>query len=384
MLKNLKRNSVFTAFIIILIYSFYNNINIYKLNAQYQKEIIKDAPPITRHYIRMSSFETLDTWSIASLRDEPYISGLFIDNMNNVHFSYYDNLLNTAVYVTGKDGKFNRIILDNNRELGNLITIALNNRNIHVSYSKANKILYANNNSGTFNNYAMDLSQNRKILDLKLVMSAFDYPTLFFIDNRGILSVSRFYRDNFFSDFIYTNKIVDSVYPVAEKDGYALYLHEYETGNILYGSRKTNTAFKFFDDKAIVTNSSIYCVNYEEHNRFNIIYLKKDDNKTINYTRFYDGVFTNGIIVSENENIISMDSDLDYAAQTMVLYTKENGNKYLFTDNRIIDLSVLGTSSGSIRLKSAQYPYFYILYYNNIFDELRITKLNISDIEKLK
>ena len=376
MLRNLKRNSALIIIIIIFIYV--------SLNAQYQKEIIKDAPPLTGHYVRMSSFESLSTWSIASLRKEPYLSELFVDGNNNVHFAYYDDLLNTAVYVTGKDGKFNRRILDNNRELGNYITIALNNSHVHVSYNKANKILYVNNNSGAFNNYAMDLRQNRKILDLKLVMSAFNYPTLFFVDNRGILSVSRFYRDNFFSDFVYTNKIVDSVYPVAEKDGYALYMHEYETGNILYGSRKTNTAFKFFDDMAIVTNSGIYSITHEEHNRFNIVYLTKDNLQTINYTRFYDGVFTNGTIVTEDEDIISLDSALDYAAQIMVLYTKEQGNKYLFMDNRVIDLSVLGTSSGNVRLKSAQYPYFYILYYNNIFNELRITKINISDIDKLK
>lgn len=376
MLRNLKRNSALIIIIIIFIYV--------SLNAQYQKEIIKDAPPLTGHYVRMSSFESLSTWSIASLRKEPYLSELFVDGNNNVHFAYYDDLLNTAVYVTGKDGKFNRRILDNNRELGNYITIALNNSHVHVSYNKANKILYVNNNSGAFNNYAIDLRQNRKILDLKLVMSAFNYPTLFFVDNRGILSVSRFYRDNFFSDFVYTNKIVDSVYPVAEKDGYALYMHEYETGNILYGSRKTNTAFKFFDDMAIVTNSGIYSITHEEHNRFNIVYLTKDNLQTINYTRFYDGVFTNGTIVTEDEDIISLDSALDYAAQIMVLYTKEQGNKYLFMDNRVIDLSVLGTSSGNVRLKSAQYPYFYILYYNNIFNELRITKINISDIEKLK
>lgn len=376
MLRNLKRNSVLIFVIIILLFA--------SLNAQYQKEIKKYAPPLTEHYVRMSGFESLYTWSIASLREEPYISELFIDGYNNVHFAYYDNILNTAVYVTGKEGNFSRTILDNNRDLGNLISIALNNSHVHVSYNKANKLLYVNNNSGTFNNYTMDIRQNRKIVDLKLVMSAFNYPTLFFVDNRGILSVSRFYRDNFFSDFIYTNRIVDSVYPVAEKDGYALYMHEYQTGNILYGSRKTNTAFKFFDDRAIVTNSSIYSVAYEEHNRFNIVYITKDNPQTINYTRFYDGVFTNGTIVTEDENIISLDSALDYAAQIMVLYTKKNGNKYLFMDNRVIDLSVLGTSIGNVRLKSAQYPYFYILYYNDIFDELRITKINISDIEKLK
>lgn len=376
MVKNLKRSSILIAALFIFLYAV--------LSAQYQKEIKKDAPPITGHYIRMSSFESLSTWSIASLREEAYISELFVDGYNNVHFAYYDNLLNTAVYVTGKEGNFSRTILDNNRELGSLITIATNNSHIHVSYNKANKILYANDNSGTFNNYFMDLRQNRKILDLKLVMSAFNYPTLFFVDNRGTLSVSRFYRDNFFSDFVYTNRIVDSVYPVAEKDGYALYIHEYDTGNIFYGSRKTNTAFSFFDNRAIVTNSSIYSIKHEEHNRFHIVYLSKDNKRNINYTRFYDGTFTNFTIVSEDADITALDCALDYAAQMMVLYTKEDGNKYLFIDGRIIDLSVLGTSSGNVRLIAAQYPYYYLLYYNNIFDELRITKLNISDIEKLK
>ncbi|ADG70217.1 hypothetical protein [Brachyspira murdochii] len=376
MVKNLKRSSILIAALLIFLYAV--------LSAQYQREIKKDAPPITGHYIRMSSFESLSTWSIAALREEPYISELFADGYNNVHFAYYDNLLNTAVYVTGKEGNFSRTILDNNRELGNLISIATNNSHIHVSYNKANKILYANDNSGTFNNYFMDLRQNRKILDLKLVMSAFNYPTLFFVDNRGTLSVSRFYRDNFFSDFVYTNRIIDNVYPAAEKDGYALYMHEYDTGNIFYGSRKTNTSFRFFDNRAIVTNASIYSVKHEEHNRFHIVYLSKDNNRNINYTRFYDGTFTNFTIVSEDADIISLDCSLDYASQIMVLYTKEDGNKYLFIDGRIIDLSVLGTSSGNVRLIAAQYPYYYLLYYNNIFDELRITKLNISDIEKLK
>ncbi|WP_157153349.1 hypothetical protein [Brachyspira murdochii] len=376
MVKNLKRSSILIAALLIFLYAV--------LSAQYQREIKKDAPPITGHYIRMSSFESLSTWSIAALREEPYISELFADGYNNVHFAYYDNLLNTAVYVTGKEGNFSRTILDNNRELGNLISIATNNSHIHVSYNKANKILYANDNSGTFNNYFMDLRQNRKILDLKLVMSAFNYPTLFFVDNRGTLSVSRFYRDNFFSDFVYTNRIIDNVYPAAEKDGYALYMHEYDTGNIFYGSRKTNTSFRFFDNRAIVTNASIYSVKHEEHNRFHIVYLSKDNNRNINYTRFYDGTFTNFTIVTEDADIISLDCALDYASQIMVLYTKEDGNKYLFIDGRIIDLSVLGTSIGNVRLIAAQYPYYYLLYYNNIFDELRITKLNISDIEKLK
>ncbi|MBW5378923.1 hypothetical protein E6A45_09750, partial [Brachyspira pilosicoli] len=57
----------------------------------------------------------------------------------------------------GKNGNFKREILDKNRELGSLISIASNSDNMHISYLKNNKIWYANNNSGTFNNYAMDL-----------------------------------------------------------------------------------------------------------------------------------------------------------------------------------------------------------------------------------
>lgn len=376
MVKNLRKSSILIVTALVFLYA--------NLTGQYQKEVKKDAPPLTEHYVRMSGFESLSTWSIASLRKEPYISELFVDGYNNVHFAYYDDLLNTAVYVTGKEGKFTRTILDNDRALGNLISITTNNSNIHIAYNKENKILYVNNNGGYFNNYAMDLRQNRKIVDLQLVMSAFYYPTLFFVDNRGALSVTRFYRDNFFSDFVYTNNPVDSFFAVGEKDGYALYMHEYKTGNIFYGSRKTNTAFKFFDDRAIVTNAGMYSITHEAHNRFNIVYLTKDNQQTINYTRFYDGVFTNGVITTENTNIISLDSALNYAAQMMVLYTKEDGNKYLFMDDRIIDLSVLGPSSGNMRLIAAQYPYLYIIYYNTVFSELRMTKFNISDIEKLK
>ena len=53
-------------------------------------------------------------------------------------------------------------------------------------------------------------------------------------------------------------------------------------------------------------------------------------------------------------------------------------------DEQIIDLSTLGTSKGDIKVISARYHYFYVVYYNDLFKELRITKLNISDIEKYK
>ena len=250
-LKKLKRNKIFLILIAIII--FYSDIN-----AQYEKDINKDAPPISKQYYRISSFESISTWSAASLNSEPYISELLIDSKNNLHIAYYDNTINSPVYVYGKNGNFKREILDKNRELGSLISIASNANNMHISYLKNNKIWYANNNSGTFNNYAMDLRNNRKIIDLKLVVSIFNSPILFFIDSKGVLSVSRFYRDNFFSDLVYTNKIIEKVYPVAENDGYAVYMKEYSTGNIFYASRKTNTAFRFFDNNPILNNVNQY------------------------------------------------------------------------------------------------------------------------------
>ena len=54
MLKNLKRSSVLIFVVIILLFA--------SLNAQYQKEIKKDAPPLTEHYVRMSGFESLYTF----------------------------------------------------------------------------------------------------------------------------------------------------------------------------------------------------------------------------------------------------------------------------------------------------------------------------------
>ena len=190
MLKKLRKNSIIIVIILIFIYA--------TSNAQYQKDIKKDAPPLTEHYIRMSKFESLYTWSIASLIKEPYISELLIDSSDNINFAYYDNILNTVVYVKGKNGKFTKTILNEDREIGNLVSIATNNKHIHIAYNRANKILYANDNGGYFNNFQMYLQNNSKIMDIKLVMSAFHLPTLFFVDNKGVLLVSRFYRDNFF------------------------------------------------------------------------------------------------------------------------------------------------------------------------------------------
>ena len=372
--KSAIKNNIFIKILIVFISLF--SI----LNSQYEKDIRNGAPPLSKQYTKLSDFESLSTWAVASLNKETYISEVFADSKNNIHFVYYDNILKTPVYVSGKDGKFNRSFIDNKREIGDLVSMATNSENIHASYVKNNKIWYANNNSGYFNNYPMDLKENQKIIDLKLVVSAFNLAALFFVDNRGILYVTRFYRDNFFSDLIYTNKIVNSVYPVAEKDGYAVYIKEYETDNIFYASRKTNTAFKFFDNNPIVRNVYLYSVNHEEHNIFSIIYISKDSKNSIDYRKFYEGTFTEGNIISEDENIISLDATLDYAAQDVIFYTKENGYKYVYMDEQTIDLSSLGTSRGDIRIVSAQYPYFYMVYYNDLFKELRISKLNIREL----
>lgn len=371
----LKRKNNILVKIFIILFSLF-----LALNGQYEKDIKKDAPPLSKEYIRLSGFESISTWAVASLDKETYISKVFADSKNNIHFVYYDNILKAPVYVSGKDGKFNREIIDKDREFGDLVSMATNSENMHISYMKNNKVWYANNNSGYFNNYPMELKENQKIIDLKLVVSAFNSPILFFIDNKGILYVSRFYRDNFFSDLIYTNKIVDNIYPVAEKDGYAVYIKEYQTDNIFYASRKTNSKFKFFDNNPIVENAYLYSVNHEEHNRFSIIYIPKDNKNSIDYKKFYEGNFTEGNIITENENIISLDSTLDYSAKDIIFYTKENGYKYVYIDEQTIDLSSLGKSKGDIRIASAQYPYFYMVYYNYLFKELRISKLNVSHI----
>lgn len=372
--KNKIKNNIIIK-IVVLLFSIF-----LILNGQYEKDIKKDAPPLSKEYTRISSFESLSTWAVASLNKETYISKVFADSKNNIHFVYYDNILKAPVYVSGKDGKFNREIIDKDREFGDLVSMATNSENMHISYMKNNKVWYANNNSGYFNNYPMELKENQKIIDLKLVVSTFNSPALFFVDNKGILYVSRFYRDNFFSDLIYTNKTIDAVYPVAEKDGYAIYIKEYQTDNIFYASRKTNSKFKFFDNNPIVENAYLYSVNHEEHNRFSVIYIPKDNENSIDYKKFYEGNFTEGNIITENENIISLDSTLDYSAKDIIFYTKENGYKYVYIDEHTIDLSSLGKSKGDIRIASAQYPYFYMVYYNDLFKELRISKLNVSHI----
>lgn len=356
------------------------------LYSQIERDVKKYIPPLSESFIKISDMESLLIWSVASLNAPASISDIFIDGQNRAHFAYFDDSLGVPVYVVGKSGNFKRKAVDLEKSSGKLISMAVdtNAYNIHIAYEKFNKIWYANDNNNTFQNYAMDLREGIKIRTLKLVVSTFNSPILFFTDIGGALSVSRFYRDNFFSDFIYTNKKIENVYPIAEDDGYALYMKEYGTGNVFYGSRKTNTVFKFFDNNAIVTNANIVSVYHEAHNRFTIVYTTKENPSNIYYTKFYDGTFTSGVIKEEDKKISYIATTANYASQIVVLYVKEDGNKSLYMDAQTFDLSILGTSKGELSLTAGRYPYFYFLYYNDIFDELRLSRFNVSDIKRYR
>ena len=96
----LKRKNNILVKIFIILFSLF-----LALNGQYEKDIKKDAPPLSKEYIRLSGFESISTWAVASLNKETYISEIFADSKDNIHFVYYDNILKTPVYVNGKDGK---------------------------------------------------------------------------------------------------------------------------------------------------------------------------------------------------------------------------------------------------------------------------------------
>lgn len=332
-------------------------------------------------YYRLSSFESVYTWSISSVRKPPYISEAFVDSTDTLHFAYYDNTINSYLYIYGKDGNFNKAVIDSG--IGNLVSLYIVSNDIHLAYTKDNKIYYANNNSGSFKNYPLVLdSKIKKIIDLKLVVSVFNSPILFFIDNKGTLSVSRFFQYNFFSEAIYTNRLVDSVYPIAENDGYTMFFKEYNTGDIFYASRKTNTRFKFFDKTPLIQNVNTYDINYEAHNRFSILYINRDNKNSILSKKFYDGVFYNDTIIENNENILYFNSILDYSANNVIFYRNYNNILSFYTIDNILDLSRLGSVDGILRVVSARYPYYYIIYYNSLFNELRVSKINLRDIQK--
>ena len=82
--KNKIKNNIIIK-IVVLLFSIF-----LILNGQYEKDIKKDAPPLSKEYTRISSFESLSTWAVASLSKETYISKVFADSKNNIHFVYYD------------------------------------------------------------------------------------------------------------------------------------------------------------------------------------------------------------------------------------------------------------------------------------------------------
>ena len=84
----LKRKNNILVKIFIILFSLF-----LELNGQYEKDIKKDAPPLSKEYIRLSGFESLSTWAVASLNKETYISEIFADSKDNIHFVYYDNIL---------------------------------------------------------------------------------------------------------------------------------------------------------------------------------------------------------------------------------------------------------------------------------------------------
>lgn len=359
------------------------------LYSQGESTLENTKAPLSEHTVYLDDVQTLKTWTIASLPKPTSMTDIYVDRLGNIHFGYYDTKLGFPIYVYGKDGNFIKREMDRTRGRGYLLAMAKDKSfNVHAVYldEKDNTLWYANNAGvSTFTVTALDRRININAIELKPVISVFNRPIVFFVDKNGYVSVSRYLKDRFITEYLYTNSRIKSIYPVTSINGYVMYLQEYGTGDIIYSSKKSNESFKYAFDKAIVTNSLLFSVNYELSDRFSIAYTKRDAPNNI-YLMSYDfGEFSDTLIIESDERVEDIDITTMLASEKVILYKTSNNRLRLYVENVDIDLSnVIGEVGGDIYLASLYYPYFYILYYSELFNEIRVSLLNINDIDRLK
>ncbi len=359
------------------------------LYSQGESTLENTKPPLSEHTVYLNVVQTLETWTIASLPKPTSMTELYVDKLSNIYFGYYDTKLGLPVYVHGKDGNFIKREMDKTRGRGHLLAMAKDKAfNVYAVYldEKDNTLWYANNAGvSTFTVTALDRRLNINAIQMKPVISVFNKPIVFFVDKNGYISVSRYLKDRFITEYLYTNSRIKSIYPVTSLSGYVMYLQEYDTGNIIYSSKKSNESFKYAFNNAIVTNSLLFSVHYESSDRFSIAYTKKDSPNNIHLMSYDFGIFSDSLIVESDEEVEKLDLATMLSSEKVVLYKTSNSRLRLYVESVDIDLSnVVGEVSGDIYLASSYYPYFYILYYSDLFNEIRVSFLNINDIDRLK
>ncbi len=193
------------------------------------------------------------------------MSDIFIDRVGNVHFAYYDLNLLKPVYVIFNNGVFSYKDIGTSRNRGEYISITTNTSfAIEAFYIDDidGSIWYANNAlNSMFNIIQVDNRKNIKVSKLMPLISSYDKPVLFFLDNMGRVSVSRYTKNQFITQYLYTNSKIKNIEGISTSYGYMLFMEEYESGNVFLATKKSNEAFVFHDKSPLITNVFSFSVS---------------------------------------------------------------------------------------------------------------------------
>ncbi len=360
----------------------FGSLNIY---CQY----VGDDSSALYNYYSLSSSEYVNTWTIADYNKLTSISDIYTDGKNRFYFAYYDRQLGKPIFVTGTGKSFKKLIIDNESFRGQGIALAVDPDSFeaHVAYINeyTSSLKYANNIGFRFQNYDVDKFSNLGFKDISLVVSAFREPIIFFLNKSNYLYLSRYYKGNFFTESVYTNTKIKSATPFLRDGRYSLFLQEYESGNVFYGSRNTNTAFRFYNNAPLVESADFYQVWFYNSEDFLITYNNKDNINTISQYRFLSRQITTDVLFTADDGVQKFASDFRLEDGTIVLYRNNDGRLKFYHGNNdmTIDLSVLGYTEGELKLKSIGSSLYVFIYQNATTKELKLALLNAADMSRV-
>lgn len=342
-------------------------------------------------YYGLSETEYVNTWTIANYDRLTSISDIYTDGKNRFYFSYYDRILGKPIFVTGTGKSFKKIVIDNRTFRGHGIALAVDPDSFeaHVAYINeyTSSLQYANNIGFRFENYEVDKLSSLGFKDISIVVSAFREPIIFFLNKNNYLYLSRYYKGNFFTDTVYTNAKLKMATPFLRDDRYSLFLQSLDSGNVFYGSRTTNTAFRFYDNTPLIEDADEYYVYFNNSEDFMISYNTKSNQNRVGQYRFLSREITRTESLFEAENgIQKFVADYMLESGTTILYRNDEGylQFYHAYNDITIDLSVLGQTEGDLKLKSIGNDLYVFIYQNSTTKELKLALLNIADTSKLK
>lgn len=369
----------------LIVFLFFILIYVCSVDAQY----VSDTSDFYAYY-RISEYEYVNTWTIASYDKLTSISDIYTDSKNRFYFSYYDRVLGKPIFVTGTGKSFKRMFVDSRTFRGYGIALAIDPDSFeaHIAYINEydSSLQYANNIGFRFQNYQVDKLGSLGFKNIKLVVSAFREPIIFFLNRSNYLYLSRYYKGNFFTESVYTNMKLKKAVPFLRDDRYSLFLQSFDSGDIFYASRTTNTAFQFYDKTPLVKNADEYQVYFDNNKDFIITYNTKDNQNRVAQYRYLSGEVKKDYTVFEAEDGIE-EFAADYLLEngTTVLYRNNDGRLKFYHggDDITIDLSMLGYTEGELKLKSIGREMYVFIYKNATTKELKLALLNALDTSKM-